>query len=370
MTEVSVIVPFYNVQDYIKECLSSLANQTYTDIEILCIDDASPDESIKIANSFADNDKRIRIIRHSKNKGLGGARNTGIDHATGKYICFVDSDDYISPNFIELLHHNITITNSDIAICSIFKVENNIESPFYKKFENRVIHINKHNALEAALDINPACWNKMFRLILLKANNIKQPEQRYYEDVTFWTKAVFCSRKISTISERLYFYRQRSGSIMKSITKKHIDDRINYIKDIDNYIKSEIIPVLGSSTSNFINQAALYLANHISYGNTLIEESEVSHRTDLSDYYNNKVANFCRTHNWEALELASKLYANNQGLKQENLRLNKLLETQKKEQTDSANNITNLEKKHNKQTYALTLSFIFITLIILYFTKS
>lgn len=98
MQKVSIIVPFFNVEPCIGYCLESLLNQTYTNIEILCIDDCSQDDSINIVDSYSKQDSRIKVIRHKNNKGLGGARNTGINNATGDFVCFVDSDDYVSNN--------------------------------------------------------------------------------------------------------------------------------------------------------------------------------------------------------------------------------------------------------------------------------
>ena len=100
---VSIIIPFYNVEDYIEECLKSVINQTYKNLEIICVDDCSPDNSYIIVNKYIDIDKRIKLIRHKENLGLGGARNTGLQNANGKFVYFLDSDDYIEIDDIDAL---------------------------------------------------------------------------------------------------------------------------------------------------------------------------------------------------------------------------------------------------------------------------
>ena len=121
---ISIIVPVYKVEKYIDECIKSIINQTYTNLEIILIDDGSPDNCGKICDEYAKNDKRIKVI-HQKNMGQSVARNVGLEYAKGDYIGFVDSDDYIKNNMFEVLHNNLVSYNADISICNIIKVKNN-----------------------------------------------------------------------------------------------------------------------------------------------------------------------------------------------------------------------------------------------------
>ena len=115
MIKISVIVPVYNVENYLIQCLDSIINQTLKDIEIICVDDCSPDNSIEILEEYKNKDNRISIIRHSNNQGLGPARNTGLKHANGEYISFVDSDDYIDKNFLFYLYSTAKKYDSDVT---------------------------------------------------------------------------------------------------------------------------------------------------------------------------------------------------------------------------------------------------------------
>jgi glycosyltransferase involved in cell wall biosynthesis len=120
--EISVIVPVYNVKEYLPQCLDSIINQTFRDIEILVIDDGSSDGSEKICDEYASKDPRLHVF-HQANAGLSAARNLGIDHAVGKYLSFIDSDDYIDPEMLNIMHHNIQKEKADIAVCGMYRVK-------------------------------------------------------------------------------------------------------------------------------------------------------------------------------------------------------------------------------------------------------
>ena len=122
--EVSVVVPIYNVEKYLRQCLESLVNQNFDDYEIILINDGATDNSMKIAQEFEDKYKNIKLLS-KKNAGLGAARNTGMKYVTGKYVLFVDSDDYVSPEYISELYNVINREDSDIVICSHEKIYEN-----------------------------------------------------------------------------------------------------------------------------------------------------------------------------------------------------------------------------------------------------
>ena len=118
MELISVIIIAYNVENYIRKCLDSVVNQTYTNLEIIIVDDASTDKTDDICREYQKTDKRIKYIRHRTNRGQAIARNTGLDNATGDYIGFIDSDDYVLPDYYEILYNNLKTTNADISICN------------------------------------------------------------------------------------------------------------------------------------------------------------------------------------------------------------------------------------------------------------
>ncbi len=121
MCEISIIVPVYKVEPYLRKCVDSILAQTFTDFEVILVDDGSPDNSGKICDEYASKDSRVRVI-HKENGGLSSARNAGIDVARGKYLGFVDSDDYIEKDMYELLYDNIVKEQADLSICGIYDI--------------------------------------------------------------------------------------------------------------------------------------------------------------------------------------------------------------------------------------------------------
>lgn len=303
MDKVTVIVPFYGVEAYIGQCLDSLINQTYHELEILCIDDASLDGTLDIVKSYAATDKRVQIIRHTKNKGLGGARNTGIRAASGDYICFVDSDDFVSPDFVECLYRSIEKTGSDVAVCGFIGFDEDKKQIFKIQYDDEQIDTSNSgdNIFDHAGKIKNSFWIKMYRRAFLQNNNIWQPENRYYEDVAPWLKTIYFSTKISTVSEVAYHYRVRDGSIMNSFSMKHIDDRFYFLKEADNFFKEEILATPGINVYKITHDALNYFIGHLYYGETLIDDFGHENATEYLTCFNSQLLEFSKTHNWPVL---------------------------------------------------------------------
>ena len=182
MEKISIIVPIYNVEKYLEKCIKSILSQTYKNLEIILVDDGSPDKCGMICDKYKEIDDRIIVI-HQENKGLSGARNTGLKNANGKYVCFIDSDDYINEHMIETLYENLIKTGSDISICDFFQVKEN-ENIKIKKIENAVKIMNKQECLKKLLyhkyKLDIVTWNKLYKQELF--NNIEFPEGKIYED--------------------------------------------------------------------------------------------------------------------------------------------------------------------------------------------
>lgn len=318
MEKITIIVPFYGVEKYIEQCLQSLINQTYKNIEILCVDDCSPDNSLAIVEAYAEEDPRIKILSHKSNKGLGGARNTGIRHACGEFICFVDSDDYVSKDFAQQLINGISESksNSDIVVCNFLQDQNGEISDYGGSYMHAdyPCTANKDHTLEVAMKFNPGCTNKMYRRHLLVDNNICFPEHQYYEDVIFWVMAVFYADGLCSIPGRLYCYRQRAGSIMATLTEKHIDHRFVFIRQIDAFIKAKVLTSNESNASKVNNDLLTYILRHLSYGKMLIDEGESVSKAVLESYYMAKVADFSRDYAWPGLMISYNLYQQNKSL--------------------------------------------------------
>ena len=126
MVEISVIIPVYNTEKYLNECLDSIVNQTLSDIEIICVNDGSTDNSLAILESYAKKDNRITVISQ-ENNGQGSARNLGLKNSSGNYICFIDSDDYVDLNMLEKLYDNVILNNSDIVVFKIARFNDNFD---------------------------------------------------------------------------------------------------------------------------------------------------------------------------------------------------------------------------------------------------
>ncbi len=219
---ISVIVPVYNVRAYIAECVESLIHQTYTNLEIILVDDGSADGSEKVCDEYMRKDSRVRVI-HQENRGLSGARNTGLDNANGRYVAFVDSDDLVLPDYMEILYGLIKKYSADIAACAYMKGTTR-ELQDYKGRAMR-----KDSAIEVCMTSEEmlrqwhgryrqqetVAWNKLYIRDVWNGKNIKRfPEGRRHEDVLTSHLIVQSVKKVVLTPQCLYLYRVREGSIV------------------------------------------------------------------------------------------------------------------------------------------------------------
>ena len=234
---ISIIVPVYNVEKYIVRCLESILSQTYKNIEVIIVNDGSVDKSGEICERYAKKDNRIKLINKS-NGGLSDARNKGIDQANGIYITFVDSDDYISQNYVEILYKLIKENNADISICDkyeIYKDNMNVRS------ETKIIE-NVYNSKEVITKLlygysyYVSAWAKMYKKELF--NNIRFPYGKLYEDIGTTYLTYLNSTKIAVTNQKLYYYIIRTNSITSgSFTKKQNDMIVLTDSMCDNILK-------------------------------------------------------------------------------------------------------------------------------------
>lgn len=213
MELISVIVPVYKVEAYLDKCVSSIANQTYTSLEIILVDDGSPDNCPAMCDAWAERDSRIRVI-HKPNGGLSDARNAGMVIATGELMAFVDSDDWIAPDMYEYLYQRLTEDNSDIAACGVQMVWED-KTPSRTLVREGSCVLNQEEAMRALIEeswLKQPVWYKLYKTALVR--DILFPKGKYHEDV-FWSyQAVGRAKKVS-VSDRIgYYYLQRGGSIM------------------------------------------------------------------------------------------------------------------------------------------------------------
>lgn len=220
---ISIIIPIYNVEKYLGKCIESIINQTYENLEIILVNDGSKDDSKNICEFYQKKDKRIIVI-NKKNGGLSDARNTGLDVARGKYIGFVDSDDFIDRNMYQILYNDIVSNNADIAICNYKKIYENELVNVENKLNNTEIY-NKEDAIRLLImgdKINDYAWNKLYKAELFK--NIKYPVGRNMEDMGTTYKVFEIAERITYNEYIGYYYLQRNNSILASINKKFILD--------------------------------------------------------------------------------------------------------------------------------------------------
>lgn len=209
---VTIVVPVYNVEKYLIRCVDSIINQTFREIEIILVDDGSKDNSGNICDEYKNKDNRIIVI-HQENKGLSAARNAGIKIAKGKYICFIDSDDYIENDMIKYLYEGIKRNNADICCCGFSNIYENGKIERITIPEKEIIY-NKEKALDIHLFsgyIDVVAWNKLYDISLFR--NIQYPEGKLYEDMLTTYKLIDSSNKIVLLPESKYYYCKRGSSI-------------------------------------------------------------------------------------------------------------------------------------------------------------
>lgn len=213
---ISIVIPVYNIENYIEKCIKSIVQQTYENIEIIIVDDGSTDSSGTLCDQLGRNDKRIIVI-HKENGGLSDARNKGIDRASGKYICFIDGDDFIAEDFITTLYNSLKNNNADLAVCEFDYIDNNGKRINHPIDSGALRILNTHDAIQILLQQKPysnsAC-GKMFKLA--DFDNIKFPYRRLYEDTATVYKLFLKCNKVVFTAKAMYYYVWRNQSISKS----------------------------------------------------------------------------------------------------------------------------------------------------------
>ena len=209
---VSIIIPIYKVEKYLKKCIESVRNQTYTNIEIILVDDGSPDNCGKICDEYEKEDNRIKVI-HKENGGLSDARNKGIDISKGEYITFIDSDDYVSVEYVKKLYEAIKKNNSLVSQCNIQIVDE--EENEIQKIGKKETMLRNGNDMIKSVSYgewnNTVVWNKMYNKKIFE--NIRFPKGKIHEDEFTTYKILYNKKSITTIPEYLYYYRQSTQSI-------------------------------------------------------------------------------------------------------------------------------------------------------------
>lgn len=254
---ISVIVPIYNVEQYIHTCLDSIINQTYKKLEIILIDDGSTDNCPGICDEYAKKDKRIKVI-HKKNGGLSDARNSGLKIAGGSIISFIDSDDYIALNMFEEMYNIMISEYSDIVSCGVKIAYDQQYANKANPETGNVETMDTSSAMKELLvdgKLKQHVWNKLYKKDLIK--DILFEKGKYHEDV-FWSyQAIARAKKVTVTSNQYYYYIQRSNSIMGEDYSEKRLDALDAMKQRCDFIKTNFPNLYDISLAIYIG-ACMY----------------------------------------------------------------------------------------------------------------
>ena len=285
MIDISIIVPIYNAERYLRKCLDSLVNQTKKELEFILVNDGSTDTTEDIIKTYKD--KRIKYFKN-KNQGIGKTRNFGIEKSTGKYIMFVDSDDYLEKNACEILYNKAINTNSDLVVCDFYKVYENEELEEVRLIDFKQTSLKKMPSLINKINLSP--WNKIYKRELITSNNLKFIENLKYEDAPFVLQSVFYAKNISKVNECLNYY-VIHGNSETTVRDKKCFDILKIIDIIRNdlkeeYLKEELDNLTVRIVTNYTIQQRMQKDKEI--GMEFIDKAFAYLKKEVPDYKSNK----------------------------------------------------------------------------------
>lgn len=238
MPKVSIVVPVYNVKDYLEKCVDSILRQTEREFELLLIDDGSTDGSGELCDTLAERDGRVRVI-HQENRGLGGARNTGIEAARGTWLLLVDSDDWIEPEILEKALKAAERENADMVSFGFRSVD--LQGKELGLFRDK---LPKNRALsladcKALLLSSPCAWNKLYKTSLFQRSGVRYPLRVWYEDIRTTLKLLLFAERVVSLDDIGYNYLQRPGSIIQNLNVERNVEILEAFDDIFTYFREQ-----------------------------------------------------------------------------------------------------------------------------------
>jgi len=284
--DVSIIIPVYNVQEYLPECLDSVIKQTIDNKEVIVINDGSTDKCYEILTEYKIKFPELIII-NQKNKGISETRNAGLKAAKGEYIAFVDSDDFIELNMFEKMYNTAKRENADIVICNYILYKDNSDEQNSDKFKvegiNKEGHIDKIKALKMFLlnDIKGYAWNKLHKRELFTRNKILFPNFVVCEDTPVGFLLLASSQKIYLMNEPLYYYRQREASLTRTFSIKSMQDLLSGCYIMRDYMRMD--PLL---YEKLIDYYRVYLIKTlwVIHNKYFIQYCETGKKSNYSDF--------------------------------------------------------------------------------------
>lgn len=249
MDSVSIIIPAYNCEDYIKLCLDSIVNQTYKSLEVIIVDDGSTDETLSILENYKQKIPSLFKVYSIPNSGQGHARNYGIKQATGKYVLFVDSDDYLEPNMIEVLVQAAKNNDSTLVICAYSRV-----SP-----KGELLYTEMTTTSREIISINTSPWNKLFVREIWIENEVQFSEELWYEDLEAILEYLPYAKNISWIEQPLYNYVQRENSSINQFSPR-VEDIFSVLDNVYKYYEKH------EYLDNYKDELEYFFIMHLVFG--------------------------------------------------------------------------------------------------------
>lgn len=270
---ISIIVPVYNVESYLSECVNSLLRQTYQNTEIIIVDDGSSDHSGTLCDTFAAVENHITVV-HQTNMGLSGARNTGIQLAKGEFLCFVDSDDYISDDCIDFLYNLTLQSDADIAIGGFITAFHHQAVDFAKDsgIPIRLSGVEAINEMLYSRKFSPSAWGKLFRKTLFE--QIRFPDRKLYEDLFTTYKLLSKAQTIIFSDHKLYCYKKYAGTLS---TQKNLQKQLDCMEALEQIYKDVVL--------KYPELAAAYKNCFLSFIMKLLSISNLHELKELKKYW-------------------------------------------------------------------------------------
>ncbi|BCG58629.1 glycosyltransferase family 2 protein [Paenibacillus sp. URB8-2] len=264
--EISIIVPVYNVENYIHKCVDSILAQSFENFELILVDDGSPDNCPAICDQYAAKDPRVRVI-HKPNGGLSDARNWGLNIAEGKYVGFVDSDDWIADDMYELLYHSLIENEADIAVCCHYEVVDGelFQINNYDGYPRVLSNVEGLSELLMDVRIKNLAWDKLYKRELFR--NVNYPVGVYYEDTPTTYKLFLQASKVSLVNIPKYYYFKRKESITGSKNLKKLQDKFYGAYEKYDKVRSQYRDKIDKATwgwaANVVINEAMELYNYL-----------------------------------------------------------------------------------------------------------
>jgi len=318
--KVSVIVPIYNVEKYLRRCLESLVNQTLRDIEIILVDDGSPDNSSEIYKGFIATDKRIRLVK-KENGGLGYARNSGLEIATGEFVAYIDSDDYVDLNMFKKLYDTSKEYNLDTVYCGYCNLDNELKINSFSEVEELTVFSSKGEVNDVLLDMiacepssnlerkyRMSVWHAIYSRNLIENNNIRFCSERQFisEDIIYHIDYLSKANRVAFIPDALYYYCYNEDSLTKTFRADRYEKSLILYYELLNRFK-----ILKFDASYYKNRVDRFLLGYTRYTIVRLSKADISRDEKieiLRRISNNNVWRTMNTYPFQSMPLKHRLF--------------------------------------------------------------